>query len=240
MVIGASSGLGLAIAERLAREYHVTELSRRSVSARPFYPCDVTSDESVESALTQATHDWSVPELVVYSAGYAAMGITTAIPPSEARTVFETNFWGLDRVVRTLASQTRPNTRTCVVAILSIAALRAVPHEAYYAASKAAAARYLECMRHELGPLGIDLKFLAPGYIETGFLQRSPWYGMSPPVVRGSGVSPEDVADAVVRLAKAEGTKAVLGWRERAIVLADRVAPTLYDRLLQRRSARAR
>jgi short-subunit dehydrogenase len=125
-----------------------------------------------------------------------------------------------------------------VVAVLSVAALRAIPFESYYAAAKAGAARYLDCLAHELEPEGVAVRYLCPGFIDTGFLEKSSWFGVDPPRVRGSGTTTEDVARAVVGAIERGPRARVLGWRERVITLADRLSPGLYDAVLRRRHRR--
>jgi hypothetical protein len=60
---------------------------------------------------------------------------------------------------------------------------------------------------------------------------------MSVPRVKGSGVAPADAARAALELLDSREESAVLGWKERLIVLGDRLAPTLYDRVLRWRDA---
>jgi hypothetical protein len=62
---------------------------------------------------------------------------------------------------------------------------------------------------------------------------------MRAPEVSGSGVTPEDVADAATQMIEDGRPFRLLGWRERLIALGDRVAPSLYDRWSRARSARS-
>ena len=58
---------------------------------------------------------------------------------------------------------------------------------------------------------------------------------MSVPAASGSGVTAEDVAQTVCAFVEGRRARTVLGWRESAITLADRLLPGAYDRLLERR-----
>jgi short-subunit dehydrogenase len=239
IVVGASSGLGAAVAKELtARGYSVSALARRNgpPGVARSIPCDVTDDASVIDAFRGATAGGGDPDAVVYCAGEPVVGRTLAVPGELARRAFEVNFWGLERVVRSAYPALKARGGGAIVALLSIAGIRAVPFEAHYGASKAAAARFLESLALEAEPDGIHVSYLAPGYIPTGFLERSGFHGLEAPLTTsGSNVTPEDVARATADLVQGKRNRAVLGWRESAITLADRVAPGAYDRLLRRR-----
>jgi hypothetical protein len=74
------------------------------------------------------------------------------------------------------------------------------------------------------------------GYVDTGFAQKEKWFGMKTPTGgSGSGVTPENVGDAMMRLLASRRMNGLVGWKERAIALGDRVVPELYDRLLKLR-----
>ena len=200
IVVGASSGIGLSIAEALrARGYAVSNLARRAApqgSVDTSYACDVTSTDEVRSAVGRAISTHGPCDVVVYASGVPAMGRTTDIPEEDARRCFEVNFWGLDRVVRAVLPAMMELRRSSILAVSSLVALRAVPFEAYYAASKAAVARYLGCLAHEARKGNVRVQALHIGLIDTGFFERGGWHGMAVPSVRGSGVTPADVAQA--------------------------------------------
>jgi short-subunit dehydrogenase len=240
LVVGGSSGIGMAIGEALReRRYAVSNLSRRPAphgAADASYPCDVTSAGEVTTAVGAALAERGPCDVLVYAAGVATMGRTTAIPEDEARRCFEVNLWGFDRVVRSALPSMTARRSGAVLLVSSLVALRAVPFEAYYAASKAAAARYLGCLAHEVRRSGVRVHALHLGLVQTGFFERS-WHGMAAPDVKGSGVSPPDAARAAMALLDSGAQDAVLGWKERIIVLGDRLAPGLYDRWLRLRDA---
>ncbi len=241
VVVGASSGFGAATGAELRRRgWAVSGLSRRAppaASVDQSFPCDVTEDEALERALADAAAALGPVDTLVWCAGTPVMGRTLDVPSSAAREAFETTFWAMQSAVRLLVPGMVARGHGQVLVVLSIAALRAVPHEAYYGAAKAAASRWLECLAHEVEAQGVAVKMLYPGFVDTGFLERGGWWGMpSPPRVSGSGLGADDVARAVCDLLESRGGRRVLGWRERGIVMADRLAPGLYDLLLRRRA----
>jgi short-subunit dehydrogenase len=239
IVVGGSSGIGRAIGESLrARGYLVSNLSRGAApagAADASHRCDVTSSQEVTGATSAALSERGPCDVLVYAAGVPAMGRTLDVPETEARRCFEVNFWGFDRVVRALLPRMTERRRGDVLLVSSIVALRPVPFESYYAASKAAVARYLGCLSHEARLAGVRVHALHVGLVRTGFFERGGWHGMPVPDVSGSGVEPADVAHAAMVLLDSQKESSVLGWKERAIVLGDRVVPGLYDQWLRLR-----
>jgi short-subunit dehydrogenase len=234
LVVGASSGIGLAISMRLKREgYTVSGISRRMPPADAVDAaqcCDVTDADGLIAAIRRLSEKHGTPAILIYSAGYPLMGDTLHIPEAEAHKVFDVQFWGLDRVVKAVIPEMHSAGGGTILAILSIAAICPPAFESYYSASKAAAAAYLRALALEPAHDSVKLKWLAPGYIDTGFLERGKWFGMSVPKVRGSGVTPENVAEAAVRIIRSDSDWRVIGWKERCLVLGERFSPRLIRR----------
>src|SRR5207247_1753730 len=103
---------------------------------------------------------------VVFVAGTAVFGPSDETPDAAARAVFELNFWSLAHAAQAAAARWTAEGRTgSFVGVLSIAGRRAVPQEAWYGASKAAAARFLECLQLEHDPAHIRVVPAFPGLL---------------------------------------------------------------------------
>jgi short-subunit dehydrogenase len=236
LVIAPNGGVGGAVARELRRRGVLVSGTGRTAPGEgvvnAFYPVDLAGVDW--AALYDRVAAGTPLDAVVYAAGSAAFGRTGAIPLKEARAMFDVSFWPLAAAARAAAARwERERTAGCFLAVLSIAGLRAVPFEAFYGASKAAAVRFLEALQLEVSPT-IRLIPACPGLIRTSFREHAKWYGLTP-LSSKYGASPEMTAEALCDLLQGRRRVRVIGWRERAIDLADRFLPGLYDRLVLRR-----
>src|SRR5712691_13075325 len=113
LVTGASSGIGEATAKRLARAgYKVYGTSRRGAEAgQPSFemlPLDVTSDESVEAVVREVMRSDGHIDLLVNNAGFSiAPAGAEESSIEQARSIFETNFFGIVRMTRDIVPYMR-------------------------------------------------------------------------------------------------------------------------------------
>lgn len=235
-VVGGSQGLGNAIVDELIkRKYRVVVLGR-SPSPNPqvlrFYPIDAASLDWASMLARVEGEIGTVFDHVVFVSGRAVFGKTAEIPSEDARACFELNFWGCSNAARAVADHwSRNRRRGRFLAVLSIVARRGIAFEAYYSASKAAAARFLECLQLEYADTGVDFLAAFPGMLNTSFRSQAQWIGMSAPgVERGS--APAAVAYAIVDLLETKRRTKVIGWREQSIDFADRLLPGLYEKMV--------
>ncbi|MDN8617380.1 oxidoreductase [Variovorax ginsengisoli] len=175
LVTGASSGIGEAIAHRLAKAgCKVYGTSRRGDQAgrRPFelLPLDVTKDESVEAAVQKVMQLEGRIDLLVNNAGFgvAAAGAEES-SIEQAQSIFDTNFFGLVRMTRAVVPHMRSQKRGRIINIGSVLGFLPLPYMALYSATKHAVAGYSESLDHELRKLGIRVSVVEPAYINTPF-----------------------------------------------------------------------
>ncbi|HQR44981.1 MAG TPA: SDR family oxidoreductase [Thermoanaerobaculia bacterium] len=236
LVIAPHGGVGSAVARELRRRgARVSGAGRTTPDdglVDAFHPVELAGADW--AALFDRVAAGGPLDAVVYAAGTAAFGRTASIPLDEARATFDVNFWPLAASARAAAARwERDGVPGCFLAVLSIAGLRAVPFEAFYGASKAAAVRFLDALQLEVSP-SIRLIPACPGLIRTAFREHARWHGVTAPE-SAYGATPEEAAAALCDLLEGSRRARVLGWRERSIDLADRIFPGLYDRLVLRR-----
>ena len=175
LVTGASSGIGEATAERLALAgYKVYGTSRRGALAgkRSFelLPLDVTSDESVEAAVTKVIRLDGRIDLLVNNAGFSiAPAGAEESSMQQARSIFDANFFGIVRMTRAIVPHMRRQGGGRIINIGSVLGFLPAPYMALYAATKHAIEGYSESLDHELRTRGIRVSIIEPAYTKTQF-----------------------------------------------------------------------
>ncbi len=175
LVTGASSGIGLATAQRLSQAgYTVYGTSRHGAGAgaQPFkmLRLDVTDGASVDAAVRQLLQHEGRIDVLVNNAGF---GVAPAGAEEssivQAQAIFDTNFFGLVRMVRAVLPQMRHQKAGRIINIGSVLGFLPMPYMALYSATKHAVAGYSEALDHELRTLGIRVSVVEPAYTKTPF-----------------------------------------------------------------------
>jgi len=178
LVTGASSGIGAAIAQRLARNHRVFGTSRNPVAPFPegveMLPLDVGSDESVRKCVGHVLDAAGSLDVLVNNAGYLLAGGVEEATIAEAKAQFETNFFGVARMAKAVLPVMRKQKAGHILTISSLAGIVPVPFWAYYNASKFAVEGLIETLRYEVKPFDIRVSLVEPGAIKTPFFARPP------------------------------------------------------------------
>jgi NAD(P)-dependent dehydrogenase (short-subunit alcohol dehydrogenase family) len=175
LVTGASSGIGEATAARLATAgYTVYGTSRRGARAGQrsyeMLPLDVTSDASVEAAVARVIRVEGRIDLLVNNAGFStAPAGAEESSIEQARSVFDTNFFGIVRMTRAVVPHMRRQGSGRIINIGSVLGFLPAPYMALYAATKHAIEGYSESLDHELRTRGIRVSVVEPAYTKTQF-----------------------------------------------------------------------
>ena len=175
LVTGASSGIGEATAQRLSMAgYKVYGTSRRGADAGQrsveMLPLDVTSDESVEAVVRDVMRLDGRIDLLVNNAGFSiAPAGAEESSIEQARSIFETNFFGIVRMTRAVVPYMRHQGGGRIINIGSVLGFLPAPYMALYAATKHAVEGYSESLDHELRRRGIRVSVIEPAYTKTQF-----------------------------------------------------------------------
>jgi 3-hydroxy acid dehydrogenase / malonic semialdehyde reductase len=204
VVTGASSGIGSATAQALAREgARVVGGARRTDRiAPPVTPLelDVTDVQSCERFVTEAAEELSGIDILVNAAGLAlGRDPFDASSEEDERTVLETNVNGLIRMTRLCLPHLRDGGH--IVNLGSVAGRQAYPNGALYVTSKFAVRGFTYALREDLLGRPIRITTVDPGLVETDFslvrfrgdedAARKVYEGVE-------AMRPEDIADCIV------------------------------------------
>ena len=131
---------------------------------------DVTSDASVEAAVSELMRLEGRIDLLVNNAGFGvAPAGAEESSLDQARAIFDTNFFGIVRMTRAVVPHMRRQGSGRIINIGSVLGLVPQPYGALYAATKHAVEGYSESLDHELRTRGIRVSVIEPAYTKTQF-----------------------------------------------------------------------
>ncbi|TXI46444.1 oxidoreductase [Methylophilus sp.] len=180
LVTGASSGIGQSIAELLARSgYTVYGTSRKGNATEQrnykIIALDVNSDESTQAAINTVIQAEGRIDVVVNNAGFGVeAGGAEESSIAQMQQVFETNFFGVVRVIQAVLPYMRQQKQGRIINIGSMLGLLPAPYMATYSATKHAIEGYSESLDHELRTRGIRVSVIEPAYTKTNFEANAP------------------------------------------------------------------
>lgn len=247
-ITGASSGIGLAIAEALAREGVAVVLGARradrlDAAVRAIRAAggraeqvvmDVTDDAGCQRLVDHAAATFGPIDIMVCNAGFGYYGTADETPPETMRRMMDVNFMGTFLGTRAALPLFRARGRGHLIIISSIVGQRGIALMSGYSATKAAQAGFAEALRAEFAGTPIHVSIVYPISTETEFrsaMARD--YGHS---VAGLGPkqSAGDVARAVVACAKRPRADVYPHAASRLLAIMNAVTPGLADRFVRR------
>jgi short-subunit dehydrogenase len=172
-LVGASSGIGAALARELARLGARVALSARSVDklraldieGAVLLPCDATDTASLASARASLLAAWYGVDLVIYLAGDYVPMRAVDFDLAVAEKVVTVNFNGGMRLAATVLPDLQAGGGIAFVA--SVAGYRGLPKALAYGPGKAALIHFAECLHLDLAPQGIGVWVINPGFVAT-------------------------------------------------------------------------
>ena len=184
LVTGVSSGIGRETAQLLAQRGFTVFGSARNpgrVEAVPgveLVRLDVTDNASVIESVHSVIRRTGRLDALVNNAGYALVGALEESGIQEAHEQFETNFFGVLRMVNAVLPTMRDQLSGRIVNISSVVGIIPEPYMGLYVASKHALEGYTETLDHEVRQFGIQVSLVEPGFTRTSFGANGKTTGM--------------------------------------------------------------
>lgn len=239
VIVGASSGIGAALARRLAAEGFdlglvarrqealeslAAELRQESGVTALVFPHDVRDTQSIPALLQEICRLLDGLDLFVYSAGVMYPQDATAYETGQDLETLEVNLSGAVAWINPVAQRFERAGGGHIVGIVSVAGARGRRALPAYSASKAGLATYLEAMRNRVSRAGVTVTTIHPGQVDTPMLSGAAQ-------VRGP-IPAERAADLVWRAIRRRKQTAYVPWRWSVVALIIRSIPSVLFRRL--------
>ena len=172
-LVGASSGIGAALAQELARRGARVALSARNaeklhalnIVEALILPCDATDVVSLAAARDKLLLAWWGVDLVIYLAGDYQPMRADNFDLARAEKIFEVNFLAAMRLTATVLPELKAGGGIAFVA--SVAGYRGLPKALAYGPGKAALIHFAEVLHLDLAPKNIGVWVINPGFVAT-------------------------------------------------------------------------
>ena len=248
LITGAASGLGRALAVRLARDgWHIAvcdvddagaletvSLVEQAGGTGQAERLDVTLPAEWESLRDRLRGQWERIDLLVNNAGVSGAGEVGRFPLDDWRWILDVNLFGViygcDAFVDWLAENPdRPH----IVNTASMAAVASAPTMGAYNVSKAAVVSLSETLYAELLHRGVGVTVLCPGFVATNLLDAGRWHrpalkSRAEECFAEARITADDVAEATLRAIRRRQLYVVLPLRGRIFWRLKRLLPQWF------------
>jgi 3-oxoacyl-[acyl-carrier protein] reductase len=218
LVTGASRGIGKAIALSLGKEGAVVigtatsqsgadaisaELETNTIKGKG-YVLDVTDQNSVDQLLSAIQNDFGAPSVLVNNAGITKDNLLMRMKDEEWDSIINTNLTSIYRVSKACLRDMMKQRKGRIINISSVVGAAGNAGQTNYAAAKAGLLGFTKSLAREVGPRGITVNAVAPGFIDTDMtraLSDAQRDGLLKSIPLQRLGQPEEIAAAVVFLA---------------------------------------
>ena len=247
VLTGASSGIGWALAHRLAREQarlvvtarrqeRLGELCRQlAVTGAEVHLVagDITLPTTRDELMQFVRQRWGAVDLLINNAGVGAVGPFAQADPKRLRQIMEVNFFAPAELTRQALPLLRQGHRPMLVNVGSVLGYCAVPSKSEYCASKFALHGLSDALTLELKQEGIDVLLVSPNTTRSEFFEHL-LTRQGEVAVNPLSMSAEQVAGKIVAAIRRGRVERILTLSGHTLVWLDRLCPWLLRRLLVR------
>jgi short-subunit dehydrogenase len=209
LITGASSGLGAALARKLAGRHAVVGLiarrrdrldevladCRRTSPASEMWVADLAEVSQLPELALRAWDGLGGIDVLINNAAIPKRRPVAALEPDEVEEVMRVNFFAPMRLTLALLPRMLTRRSGVVVNVSSVGGRLGIIHESAYCASKFALCGWSEAMAVDLHGSGISVKLIEPGPVDTEIWDQP---GSEKPLYQGPKVPADDVAEGII------------------------------------------
>jgi butyryl-CoA dehydrogenase len=258
VITGAASGIGRALAVRLAEEKiagiaicdvnepglnETAEMIEKHNVPVSIHIVDTSKLDRIEKLKDEVLAKHSRVTHLINNAGVGLFGDFEQISLEDFEWLMGINFWGVVYGCKVFLPELKKQEAAHIVNISSVFGLVAPPEQTAYCASKFAVRGFTESLRHELEETNVRVSSVHPGGIKTNIARNSRIGAGTPEGNKDQGVkffdsvahtSPEKAAETILRGIKGENPRILIGRDAHAINYVSRLFPKKYLRIIEK------
>ena len=182
IVTGASRGIGKEIAKTLAKEGHTVianynksekeaqklkeELKKENKEIE-IYKADISKEEEIKKMVEYTIKKYKKIDILINNAGIDKIQLSTEVTKKDWDEIINTNLYGTFYITQQITKNMIQNKKGKIINISSIWGQIGASMEVVYSISKAGVDGLTKALAKELGPSGIQVNSIAPGFIKT-------------------------------------------------------------------------
>lgn len=258
VITGAASGIGRALAVRLAKEkiagIAISDVNEQGLNETAeiignldvpvsTHRIDVSKLEEVERFKDEILAKHNRVTHLVNNAGVGLLGTFEQISLEDFEWLMSINFWGVVYGCKTFLPILQQQEKAHIVNISSVFGFIAPPEQTAYCASKFAVRGFTESLRHELADTNVRVSSVHPGGIKTNIARNSRLGAFAPEEYKEQGAkffdqvaqtSAEQAAETILSGIKAENSRILIGRDAYAMNYVSRLFPKRYLKVFEK------
>jgi len=258
VVTGAASGIGRALAVRLAQEKiagiaisdvneaglnETAELAAKFGVPISTHVMDVSKIDQVQAFAAEVVEKHGRATHLINNAGVGLLGTFEQVSLEDFEWLMGINFWGVVYCTKIFLPLLHKEDSAHIVNVSSVFGLIAPDEQSVYCSAKFAVRGFTESLRHEMEGSSVSVSCVHPGGIKTNIVRNARVGAGTPTEWKQQGTklfdrlaktSPEEAANVIVEGIKNKNTRILIGSDAKAISLISRLFPKKYLGILER------
>lgn len=252
-ITGASGGIGEALAILLSKQGAQLILSARRLEELErvnglcggnafVVPIDLADEHSIRKAWEIVHAKFESIDFLFNNGGISQRGETLQTELSTDRKIMEVNFFGNILLAKLVGAKMSERKSGHIIVTSSLLGKWGFYLRSAYAASKHALHGFYESMRMEVEKDNVFITLVLPGFTKTDISKHALNADGKPTQEmdnnQAGGLTPEEVAHAILRGVESKKFEIVIGGKEAKGVLVKRLFPSLFEKILRKQSAK--